>query len=73
MTGDVDPNFVDALLESLKQALNKILLYQEGMNDTGKKILRAMVAERLADLSDLGAVQRGLKLVDEARERGANV
>ena len=73
MTGDGDPNFVDALLESLKQALNKILLYQEGMNDTGKKILRAMVAERLADLSDLGAVQRGLQLVDDARAKGANV
>lgn len=71
----IDPSFVDSLLASLNHALEKILLYQEGMNDAGMNLLLSAVSERLADLSDLGEepVQRGIALVADAKERGANV
>ncbi len=70
-----DAIMVESLLASMSQAIGKIPKYD---NDTEplqrlQHLLRSVVAERLSDLADLGAVQRGLKILDEARARGVSV
>ena len=73
---------VEPLLASLEQALDKIRRRNSGPIPNGQKLLRSVVRERLADLSELHgpsgldgvtAIRRGLRLRDAAREKGAVV